>query len=132
MLNHFGDKGSSEAKYCCDNCLIAQEVDASQPKAVEELSQSERAGLIILDAVRRLPWKVGKLKLAQLLQGSKAKAMRQFRYDRSSYYGRLAVFKQSEIRTMIEQLIAQGYLKVVGGDRPVLRLTPLGEIGVEN
>jgi predicted amidophosphoribosyltransferase len=75
---------------------------------------------------------VGKIKLAQLLQGSKAKAMRQFGYDRSRYYGRLAVFRQSEIKMMIEQLTDQGYLKAVGGHGPVLRLTPQGEISVRN
>ncbi len=133
LLSHFGDRSAAEAARCCDNCL-AQPPDTSPAPAsdVSSLSQAERTALIILDALRRLKWEVGREKLAQLLKGSRAKEMQQFGYDQSAYYGRLAIFSLKEIEDLIGQLIASGYLKVVGGDRPVLRLTPQGQAAIKS
>jgi ATP-dependent DNA helicase RecQ len=128
LLAHFGDQSPAEAPHCCDNCLTRQPAIAGVPAGdVSRLSQAERAALIILDAVHRWKWEVGREKLAQMLKGSRAKDVQQFGYDRSTYYGRLGVFTQREIENLIGQLITQGYLKVIGGDRPVLRLTPRGQ-----
>jgi ATP-dependent DNA helicase RecQ len=132
LLNHFGDHGPAEAPRCCDNCLSRQITTSFAPAGeVSSLSQAERTALIILDALRRLKWEVGQEKLAKLLKGSRAKDMQQFSYDQSVYYGRLAVFSLQEIRDLIGQLLMQGYLKVVGGELPVLRLTPQGEAALK-
>ena len=96
------------------------------PASGHEASLSKLAGLILLDAVRRLPNPVGRQKLAQILKGSQARAVRQFGYDQSTYYGRFEIFSQDGIEEMIDQLIELGDLKVVGGEYPVLRLTPQG------
>ncbi|MBI4758365.1 MAG: helix-turn-helix domain-containing protein, partial [Chloroflexi bacterium] len=128
LLDHFGDQSPTEAPRCCDNCLAQQPTTVcSLPTDVSSLSQTERTALIILDALRRLKWEVGRGKLAQLLKGSRAKEMQQFGYDQSPYYGRLAVLSLKEIEDPIGQLIASGYFKVIGGNRPVLRLTPQGQ-----
>jgi uncharacterized protein YpbB len=66
-----------------------------------------------------------------MLKGSQAKEIQQFGYDQSPYYGRLAIFSLKEIEGLIGQLITQGYLKVIGGERPVLRLTPRGEAALK-
>jgi uncharacterized protein YpbB len=128
LLDHFGDPGPADAPRCCDNHL-ARQAAASLPATtdVSMLSDAERIGLAILDAVRRLKWGVGREKLAQILKGSRAKDMLQFNYDQTTYYGRLAVFSLQEIEGLIGQLVEQGHLKVIGGERPVLSLTPQGE-----
>lgn len=128
LLDHFGDHSSANAPRCCDNCTArSAHATVSPPNDVASLSQAERTALIILDALRRLKWEIGRQKLAQLLKGSRAKAMQQVGYDRQPYYGKLAVFTLAEIEGLIEQLITQGYLKVIGGEHPVLRLTPQSE-----
>jgi ATP-dependent DNA helicase RecQ len=132
LLDHFGDRGPAEASRCCDNCLSRQAASSSTPVGdLSHLSQAERAALVILDALRRLKWEVGREKLARLLKGSRAREMHRFGYDQSVYYGRLAIFSLREIEDLIGQLIAQGYLKVIGGERPVLRLTPQGEAALK-
>ncbi len=128
LLDHFGDRSPAQAAYCCDNCLARRPQPAPARTAdVASLSHAERAALIILDALRRLQWGVGRVLLAQVLQGSRAGRMQRFGYDQSPYYGRLAIFKRREIEGLILQLIRQGYLKVIGGEQPLLRLTPKGE-----
>ena len=134
LLDHFGDRAAAEAPVCCDNCqqrATQQEkpAAASAPSAPAPHSPDHTA-LVILDAIRRLKWEIGKEKLAQLLRGSSAKEMHLYSYDRSPYYGRLAVFSMREIGGLIDQLLREGYLKVVGGEMPVLRLTPKAEAAI--
>lgn len=101
------------------------------PGNLEKMTQGERAALIILDCVKRLKSKVGRKKLAQVLHGSTVPDMHRFHYDKNVYYARLAAVKQSDIERLIIQLIDQSYLKAVGGEYPVLTLSPLGENALE-
>lgn len=132
LLDHFGDRSPAEAVRCCDNCQARPPAASpSSPADISSFSHAERAALVILDAVRRLKWEVGREKLAQLLKGSRAKEMQQLGYDQSIYYGRLAVLSLKEIEDLVGQLIASGHLKVIGGNRPVLRLTPQGQAAIK-
>jgi len=130
ILDHFGDPGPAEAPACCDNCLNAhlspEPPSALQRIPVEALPIPARVALAVLDAVHRLPRPVGLRRVAQILKGSRARAVRDMGYDRSPYYGRLADLALDEIQSIIGQLIGKGYLKVVGGELPVVRLTPQG------
>lgn len=130
ILKHFGDTGPAEAGVCCDNCQARRPVEAPG-KEMDALSQSERTALVVLDTVRRLGQRVGRDKVAQVLKGSQAQDIVKFGYNKCVYYARLAVFKQAEIKQMIDQLCKAGYLKVVGGEYPVLRLTPQGEAALK-
>lgn len=130
ILQHFGDRGAINAEVCCDNCQVKQSA-SSAPASPGELSQAERTALIVLDAVRRLPNNIGREKLVQVLRGSRAKDMNKFGYDKSVYYGRLIVYSALEMKQIIDQLVDERYLKVIGGQYPVLRLTPQGEAAVK-
>ena len=70
-------------------------------------------------------------KLARILSGSKAKDIEEFDYNKIRCYGKLSVFRQDEVKTLIEQVVTRGYLKTVGGNYPVLRLTNLGTAALE-
>ena len=132
ILNHFGDPSPADAPRCCDNCLaIAAAPSADAPHDIASLSPAEKTALIMLDAVRKLKWEVGRGKLAQILKGSKAKDVQQFGYDKNPHYGKLSVFSVAEVEGLIDQLIALGYFKLTGGDRPVLRLTPHAEAALK-
>ncbi len=126
ILQHFGDTGAAEAPRCCDNCLGAASLPEVQ-REVEEMTPGERAALIVLDCVRRARLPVGREKLAQILHGSKAREIRHFHHDRNPYYGKLAAVPQRDIEAVIAQLVEKGYLKTMGGEYPVLTLTPRGE-----
>ena len=93
--------------------------------------QPQGVGLIILDAAHRQHTKVGREKLAQILKGSHSADILKFHYDRNIYYGRLAVLQLRQVVNLIDQLIQQGYLKVVGGRYPILNLTPQGEAAIQ-
>jgi len=134
ILTHFGDPSPAEAADCCDNCRVRKggsQTYSQKSANIAEMNHGERAALIILDTVRRLSLKVGKGKLAQILKGSKAQDILKFHYDKSVYYGKLATLKQADIETMIEQLVNLGHLKVIGGEYPVLSLTPHGENAIK-
>jgi ATP-dependent DNA helicase RecQ len=130
ILKHFGDPGPAEAAVCCDNCQARQSVQTSA-NDLGALSQSERAGLIFLDIVGRLKLGVGREKIAQILKGSRAQEILRFGYDKNHYYGKLAVFSLAEIKEMIDQLLKLGYLKVIGGEYPILHLTSQGEAAIQ-
>ncbi len=130
ILRHFGDTGAADAPLCCDNCLSQPEADEA-PRVQSELSQSERAALIVLDTLKYLKWPVGKGKLAQLLKGSAAKDMQRFEYDQARNYGKFAALKLVEAEALIDQLIEFGYVKQVGSERPTLKLTPRGESALQ-
>ena len=130
ILHHFGDRGSSGSAQCCDNCQVT-EAGPKSSKNAEQMTLTERATLVILDCIRRLKIKVGREKLAQILHGSKAKDILKFHHDKSVYYGRLADWQQSHIEALLEQLIALGYIKVIGGEYPVVSLSPLGEAAIQ-
>ncbi len=131
VLKHFGDTASPDAPVCCDNCETRRSMPESVSGNVEQMSHAERAALVILDCIRRVKIKVGREKLAQILHGSKAQDILKFHHDKNVYYGRLAVVKQSDIEELIGQLAELGYLKIVGGEYPILALTPRGENAVQ-
>jgi len=131
VLNHFGDTGSVEAPACCDNCLSQKETSEASGDVVQ-MGYAERAALIILDAVRRLGARqVGREKLAQILKGSKAQDILKFHYDKHVFYAKLAAIQQKQIEDMIRELTSLGYFKIIGGEYPVLSLTPKGEAAIK-
>jgi ATP-dependent DNA helicase RecQ len=58
--------------------------------------------------------------------------MARFGYDRLRAYGRLAQLQRKEISKLIGQLLVMGYLKSVGSQYPILRLTLAGEAALQN
>jgi ATP-dependent DNA helicase RecQ len=104
-----------------------QKPDKQKPDGL----QPERIALIILDALRRSKLKIGRTKLAQLLHGSQAIKITQAELDKHIYYARLQGMRQSEIIDLIDQLTQAGYFKMVGGQYPVLQLTPQGEMAIQ-
>ncbi len=126
ILDYFGDTGEAKSVDCCDNCRNAKS-DEMPRKDTIEMTDGERAPLVILDCIRKITIKVGRNKLAQILHGSKAQDIQKFHHDKNRYYGKLAVISQCDIEELVGQLIEKGYIKVIGGEYPTLSLTPHGE-----
>jgi ATP-dependent DNA helicase RecQ len=125
ILHHFGDSGTAEAPICCDNCEEGKIPPKETSGDVAKMDNADRTTLIILDCVRQT--RVGRRKLTKILHGSKAQDILKFHYEKNPYYAKLAVVKQSDIEGLIAQLVDLGYLKTIGGDYPILVLTPRGE-----
>jgi ATP-dependent DNA helicase RecQ len=122
LLDYFGDVNPPRSPRCCDNHTTTSIEDL--PKAV---TPQEWFPLIVLETVRSLQQRpVGRNRLAQLLNGSRAKPMQQFGYDQHKFYGKLSGLSQPQITTLIDALISARYLRLTGGDLPVLSLTPFG------
>ncbi|MDO8970233.1 MAG: helix-turn-helix domain-containing protein, partial [Saprospiraceae bacterium] len=130
ILHYFGDSDSAEVAECCDNCQI-QKTAPSTVGNVSAMNHTERAGLIILDCIRCLKTRVGREKLAQILHGSKAQDILKYHHHQNTYYGRLAAIQQKETHALIGQLVDLGYIKVIGGEYPILSLTPRGENAIK-
>jgi ATP-dependent DNA helicase RecQ len=134
ILDHFGDAHpvAVDPQRCCDACAgrsLLREAPAALV-AWDDLQMESRIALGLLDAVRRQPWPVGRRTLARVLVGSKAAGME--RYERNPYYGRLSVHSEDDVDGFYRQLLLAGYLRVSGGDRPVLELTALGSQAIDH
>ena len=125
ILDYFGDQSNKDSPNCCDNCL--SRIDAGRPDRRSVLSTEE---LIILDCASRMPWGIGKSKLALILTGSSAKSIA--RYRNNLYFGILDgnTIKETEIE--IDSLRNREYFKSVGSRFPTLNLTPKGDICLKN
>ena len=123
ILTHFGDSEAAEADRCCDICESRAQPTGETRGAA---SQAEQAALDVLGAVAELRWDVGRKLLAQILKGSQSQAVKRGDYHRLRSHGRLAGLRQTDIVELIDQLLRLGYLKAVGGNRPVVQFTTRG------
>ncbi len=145
LLNHFGDPERLDIapEDCCDNCAtrarvrvkplpiasVAAPANSSGPTDFGNLSQAERAALIVLDAVAKLGARLGRGRVAQFLKGSAVEEVAKHK-DRP-YYGKFNALRLAEIEGVIDQLLEAGYLKQMGGAYPTLALTPPGEVALQ-
>lgn len=126
LLSHFGDvKTKNEYVYCCDNCESTNAVNSSSHGAVSELGT--QVAHQILQCVTELNQPLGREKIAQVLHGSQAKGITRYGHHQISSYGVLNLFTIQRTREMIDWMIENGYLKLVGAGYPVVQLTPKGE-----
>jgi len=96
-------------------------------KTGDVLAQQPSIAPAVLICIRHLRFPLGAGRVAQILTGSREKDIIGWRLDKNPAYGRVQT-KQEVIKRVVEEMIAQGYLKRKGEPgRPVLALTPRGE-----
>ena len=116
LLSHFGDNGEPMNQFgCCDNCGQSASATAQLDPATRE----------ILSLARLLDGRVGRTKIAQILNGSLARDMQGFK--KHPGYGRLSHFSQDQTIKKIDWLVENSFLKLVGGRYPTVRITPKGK-----
>ena len=129
ILDHFGDTAETdvEADCCCDACVMRGRLREAPDEVPEwdQMSMNSRVAIGLLDAVTRLSWPVGRLTMSKILAGSQAKGMD--KYTRHPYFGRLQTLGQAEVDRLYKQLLLKNYLRLGGGEYPVVELTPLGQ-----
>ncbi|KJS13509.1 MAG: ATP-dependent DNA helicase RecQ [Peptococcaceae bacterium BRH_c8a] len=117
LLEYFGEKPEGGARPCCDNCLAS---------AAGDLEYSKDP-LMVLACVAELQRGVGRKKLADILRGAATANVAAFRYDRMIYYRSLAGQTGKAILSMIDCLLADGFLALSGAEYPVVVLTAQGK-----
>ena len=134
ILDHFGDAAETavEPEVCCDACRQRVRLEARVPGEIPEwddVPMASRVAIGLLDAVRRMRWPVGRLTLAKILAGSKAKGMD--KYEGHAYFGRLQHLGQGTVDGIYKDLLLKGYLRIGGDEYPVVELTPLGDQAID-
>jgi ATP-dependent DNA helicase RecQ len=135
ILRYFGEEDAPRCGHC-DNCRRNGSREASprqgdrQPAAAAPDAAVVETVRIILSGVARTVarFPCGKNLIAQMLCGSGSARMAKLRLNQLSTFGLLAHLKQTEVVTLIEALIATGYLQQSDLDRfrPVVELTERG------
>ena len=96
----------------CSNCL-------DETKKVDRTIEAQK----ILSCIFRLDQRYGISTIVDCLKGSKNKNSREKHLDKISTYGIMKDRSVQEIKDLIGVLIADGYIKVLGLDYPILALT---------
>jgi len=126
ILKYFGEAG---AKSCgvCDVCAVPKD---KKPNADAPLEKSTIAMPILL-CVKHLRFPVGKTRIAQVVTGSRDKAIIDWKLDKNPAYG-LVRAPQEEVKEVIDNLVKRRYLEA-GGEpgRPVLALSASGRAVTE-
>jgi ATP-dependent DNA helicase RecQ len=133
LLDYFGDHSPAVADgVCCDNCVEAVAAKPAQSVPFNNLTQSQRGALIVLDTIALLAQnrrEVGKKKLGLILKGSQSEEVAVFAKNRN--FGKFSSLKIDEIDALITQLMGGGYVKQSGSELPTLRLSSRGEVALQ-
>lgn len=125
ILNYFGDTSPPEAEgLCCDNHVVALAVQEDQDP------EATRVAHTILRCVTQPRYGLGKGRLVAVLKGSQSKKVGSD-LQKLDTFGALRQFTGDALATMVDQLLTEGYLKPIGGEYPVLALTPRGQQALE-
>ena len=111
ILEYFGQDYEGDCDFC-SNCL-------DDIKKEDKTIDAQK----ILSCIFRLDQKYGISTVVDCLKGSKNKNAREKDLENISTYGIMKDKSAEEIKDLIGVLIADGYIKVVGLDYPVLALT---------
>ncbi|MDK6680628.1 DNA helicase RecQ [Aerococcus sp. UMB8608] len=110
LLGYFGEDFPGPCQNC-SGCLEDIEVrDAS------------REGQMVLSCLVRMRWAYGMTMVCDVLRGSKSQKVREKGFDSLSTYGLLATYSEKEVKDIISQMLAQGYLSL--NQYKGLELTP--------
>ena len=122
ILEYFGE---SVVHLQCRNCSRCREFgDASLERTL-----SDQEVVIVkkcLSCVARMKGLFGKMRVAQVLTGSRLKALEDLQLDKLSTYGLLSDFTQPKVLSVLDTLVVAGLLEVHGTEYPVVKLTDNG------
>ena len=128
ILGYFGETWNTANCGACDHCL-----DEAAPKraaAGPAREPSEGEWLVvqkILSCVARMRGRYGRTRVVQVLQGSRAREIRDTHLSRLSTYGILKDTPREMIDAYLEALIGAGCIDIVGDEYPKLDITDHGQ-----
>lgn len=113
ILAYFGEELKDDCN-SCNNCMNEGEV-------VDKTVDAQK----VLSCIYRMNQKFGSGMVVDVLRGSKNKKVLQFKFNELSTYGIMKEFSADELKTFINTLVSQGYIRVVEGTYPILALNPM-------
>ncbi len=123
MISYFGQDVSNYRCQTCDICTSSKHSSV----AVRKASESEKKIIrIILKAVENHDGYIGKVKLAQLISGSKSKQIFDSKLNLSPYYNSLPYLEQTEVIEHLDNLERAGYIGRSRGKYPTVELSHQG------
>ncbi|MDG1874497.1 MAG: RecQ family ATP-dependent DNA helicase [Mariniblastus sp.] len=125
ILEYFGDP---DRQICnnCDNCAAQAKIPVGTARNADA-NACLYAAQVALSGTARLNGKVGKTAIALMLTGSASKKIS--RYKKLSTFGLLRPLAQSDVVSLMEFLIQQGFIQQVESTkfRPVAKISPTGK-----
>ncbi|MGI6091722.1 MAG: DNA helicase RecQ [Veillonellaceae bacterium] len=113
ILRYFGESDAMNDCGHCGNCN-----DDSEMMDITIDAQK------VFSCIYRMKERFGLTMVADVLKGANNKKVRQFGFGDLSTYGLMAERPLVDIKTLIQQLAATGYLQLTDSNYPVVRLTP--------
>ena len=111
ILNYFGQEAKKTCDFC-SNCL-------DDVKKVDKTIEAQK----ILSCIYRLNQSYGISTVVDCLKGSKNKNSQEKNLKAYSTFGIMRDISTSDIKNLIGVLLADGYIKVIGVEYPILALT---------
>ncbi len=129
VYDYFAGAGRSGAIPHCGTCDVCLGWRRSEGRPLDD-REFERVR-IALSAVARLPARFGVERIAQVLTGSRSRAVLERRLDRIPTFGRLADMTLEEVKALLDALLDASLLERRGieGGRPGAFVLALGEDG---
>lgn len=112
ILNYFGESAVDDCGHC-GNC-------DQEGEQVDVTLDAQKA----LSCVYRMRERFGLALVAEVLKGAKNKRILQLGFDKLPTYGLFADRKLQDVKTLLQRLVATGFLAQTESDYPVLKLTP--------
>ena len=133
LARHLGEV-LGPCRTACDNCTrdTTPRSATGRERPPSEARQTIGAAdaVTILQAVRSLPFDLGKTGLSRLVSGSHESRIRA---DRSPHFAALAHLKKGQIDTLIDRLVEHGYLdRDLDHEYKLIRLTQRGAVASES
>ncbi|WP_425057771.1 ATP-dependent DNA helicase RecQ [Sporomusa carbonis] len=114
ILRYFGEQ-TADVCGCgrCGNC----NADGEQVDITVDAQK-------VFSCIYRMKERYGISVVADVLKGSKNKKVQQLGLDRLTTYGLMAERTLQDIKTLIQRLVATGYLRLTESEYPVVKLAP--------
>ncbi|MSO22982.1 MAG: ATP-dependent DNA helicase RecQ [Acidobacteria bacterium] len=122
VLEYFGESVSHLKCGNCSSCMAAVNSGELRPLSDPEIVLVKKC----LSCAARMKGRFGKMRIAQVLTGSRLKVLEELQLTRLSTYGLLKDFTQPEVVSVLDALIGAGLLEVAGTEYPVVNITESG------
>ncbi len=114
MLRYFGDTADDRCEKC-SNCLTSF-------KTVDVTVDAQK----ILSCIIRTGQRFGAQTICDVLRGKESQWVKSFRLTEQSTFALLKDVNQKKIKSLINELEAQGFIVYVGVGKPILKVTDAG------
>lgn len=112
ILHYFGEEPDWDS---CGNCSVCDGTMTVNDCSVE--------AQMILSCIIRMGQRFGSGKIIDVLQGHEAAFTQRYHFDQLSTFGLMKDYSAADIRDIISLMVAEGYLRLDGGQYIVLKAT---------